>query len=205
VHFYTDKGSWTQAVQNLAAVPLTGIAPAGGLADFSSSTGASVAGVTFIGPTADLNNFSMAVVDPAFNNGVYNWGDGPVLRGSSPVRKANNLAYGLVRMVLPAGISAGGMDYMAVSGVPENFIFQLSTGDTFRAKSAASPQPSFFGFVCDSPVAEVRLASSSQPLVGNISIGQANGPVAKLTPHEDPSRGAAVQVAALTGRRVSLH
>jgi hypothetical protein len=182
VHFYSDRGSWTTAVQNLSSVPLSGIAPAGGVADFSNSTGTTVAGVTFTAPAADLSAFSLAVVDPAFNPAVYDWGDGPVLRGSAPIGngKQANLAYGLMRIALPSGITAGSLDYMAASGNAEFFIFQLSTGDRFTIKSAASPQPSFFGFVCDTPVADIRLASSSQPLVSNISIGQTNGPVARM-------------------------
>src|SRR5437879_1187859 len=98
VHFYTDRGAWTQAVQNLASVSLSGVAPAGGIADFSDSTGTTVAAVTFTAPAADLGGFNMAVVDPAFNPSVYDWGDGPVVRGSAPIGKGANLAYGLMRI-----------------------------------------------------------------------------------------------------------
>jgi hypothetical protein len=186
VHFYSDRGAWTQAVQNLTPVPLSGIAPAAGIADFSNSTGTTVAGVTLTAPTADLSAFSMAVVDPAFNSAVYDWGDGPVVRGSAPIGKKASFAYGMMRVVLPSGITAAGLDFMAVSGNVELFIFQLSTGDRFPIKSTANPQPAFFGFICDTPVSELDLASASQPLISNISIGQAIGPVARIeTPRQD--------------------
>ena len=199
VHFFSDRNAWLQAVQNITPVPLDGIAPAGGVADFSNSTGTSVAGVTFTGPTPDLANFNLAVVDPAVNPAVYDWGDGPVLRGSSPVGKERSFAYGLMRIALPSGTTAAGLDYMAVSGNVEFFIFQLSTGDRFTIKSTANPQPAFFGFICDSAVADIRLASSGQPLLGKISIAQAILPVARSNAPRDES-----ERAALLRRRVRI-
>jgi hypothetical protein len=177
VHFFTDRSSWTQAVQNPTSVPASGIAPAGGVADFSGPSGMSVAGVTLIGPSADLSGFDFAVVDPAFKPDLYDWGAGPVFRGSQPVGKQHNLAYGLIRIVLPSGVTAAGFDYMAISGKAESFIFQVSSGDTQRVKSSAKPQSTFFGFTSDTPVSEIRIASSAQPLIANVVF--APGPQAK--------------------------
>jgi len=193
VHFYSDRASWTQAVQNHQQVSLAGIAPAGGFLDFSTSAGATVAGLTFVAPTADLSGFNLAVVDPGFNPAVYNWGDGPVLRGSPPVGQTVKLAFGLMKLGLPSGSSAVGLDFMALNGKAQLFVFQLSTGQRFTIKSAAYPQPAFFGFTSDAAVSELDLGSSDQPLIANLSLGQAILPVVGNSRESGERRGKGAQ------------
>ena len=140
---YTDITSWNNATSGVVAVPFTGIAPAGGIVNYNTSTGLVINGVQFLGYLTPAS-FQLSVVDSQYVAPYWNFGSPNV---QSPVYdRAQSATYlPFIRVVLPAGTTAFSTTLGTVSPNALAYSVQLSDGTTFIVPTANRPTPSFIG------------------------------------------------------------
>jgi len=165
---YTDRSAFEASVHNLQTLDFEGLAPTGGFADYSTSTGLTLSGVNFVGTYSGGN--LLFVVDPLFSPPDYDWGSGAVLLGPSPM-------YGDAGIIatLPAGITAVGADLMTDIPYGSSFQITLSTGNTYLVPTDPYPDRAFAGFTSDVPIASLEFTTidSSWPELDNFTFGTA--------------------------------
>jgi hypothetical protein len=181
---YTDRASWEAAATGVTTVGFEGIAAPNSVQFYwtAGHPGITLSGVHFAGTFDGGIGFYMAVVDPGYFV-EYNWNSGATLQGPS---KSTALGAGgpnaRLRITLPSGTTAFGIDLMtyALSGVPVSLT--LSTGETFTQNTLVRPAWAFLGVTSDVEIAYVDVTTthaSAYPNIDNVSVGQkgAGGPV----------------------------
>jgi hypothetical protein len=167
---YTDRTTWTIAVGSVTNIDFEGIAPAGGLTDFTGS-GLDLLGWHFDsygnGPSNGPNY--LLVVDDTYPNlgcgyPCYDWDSGAVLHGPP----ANGFGFGAtgpagVVATFAAGATAAGTDIWSI--FPDSQVFDVhvrladaSVTSFFDVLTPLGGPPSrgFVGFTSDTPIVEIR-------------------------------------------------
>jgi hypothetical protein len=109
---YTDPTAWAAAASSQQTITFEGLAPANGATVYSGATGVTTGGVEFIGSTSSASSW-IEVIDTNFNT-YFNFGSNDAIaQDKGPAQLNFPLPY--IQMVLPAGVTAFGMDLFTVS------------------------------------------------------------------------------------------
>ena len=154
---YTDPVAWMAAVSGTTAIGFEGLAPAGGFKDYSTSTGYVITnGPEFIGFEGPAI-YGLQVIDSADSSPYFNWGTGASLESPGYNAPPNGFTP-YIHVILPANITAFGVDLMTVSPNALTYQVTLDNGNTYTVTTANRPTQTFFGITSDSPIAYINFA-----------------------------------------------
>jgi hypothetical protein len=174
---YADPSAWQTASNTQQTVTFEGLAPADSSATYSGSTGLSTAGVEFIGYTYSGTSW-IQVIDTNFSS-WYNFGSNDaLLQDMDRPNSSSPLPY--IHIVLPANVTALGMDLFTVSPSALSYRVTLA-GTQYTVPTDARPTEAFWGVTSDTPIATVDLTvqgtvynGSTMALLDNFQYGTAD-------------------------------
>ena len=173
---YTDPASWQNASNILQTVAFEGLAPANGATAYTGATGLTTGGVEFIGYSSSGSSW-IQVIDTNFSV-YYNFGSNDALMQTMD-RPTNTSPLPDMHVVLPAGVTAFGMDLFTVSPSALNFTVTVA-GTPFTVPTNARPTEAFWGVTSDTAIASVDLTlqgttsnGGSVALIDNFQYGSA--------------------------------
>ena len=139
--------------------------------------GVSADGVQFIGYTSSGGS-SIQVIDTSFSS-WYNFGTGDALM--QDMDRPNGGALPYIHIVLPAAITALGMDLFTVSPSALSYTITVA-GNPYTVPTNPLPTTAFWGLTSDTPITSVDLTlagttynGSSHALLDNFRFGTATG------------------------------
>lgn len=178
---YTDPNAWASASTVQQNITFAGLAPANGATVYSSPTGVTSDGVEFIGYTSSGSSW-IEVIDTSFNQYFdFTSTDGSsdaLLQNMDRPNASSPLPY--IQIVLPAGVTAFGMDLFTVD--PSALSYQITVaGNNYTVPTDPLPTEQFFGVTSDTPIASINLTllgttynGSTYALLDNFSFGTAS-------------------------------
>jgi hypothetical protein len=173
---YTNPATWQGAASGILAINFEGLAPTNGLATYTGATGVTSSGVQFIGYTSGGSSL-VYVVDTNWSS-FYNFGTGGALMQDTDRPLATSpLPY--IHIVLPANITAFGMDLFTVS--PTQLAYTITVAGTpYTVPTNALPNVAFWGVTSDTPISTIDLKlqsavfnGTSHALLDNFKFGTA--------------------------------
>lgn len=168
---YSDVTSWSNAVAVGADATFTDPkAPVGGDDPFNSAGGYTEDGIKFVGD--DGAGYALQIDNPSATQPWLNWGGGELLQATYSSGSINPD----IRVTLPAGMTAFGVNLMTTGFVGETFKITLSDGESFTAPTFANPTAAFFGLTATSPITYIDFTLTGAPagssmLMDNFEIG----------------------------------
>jgi hypothetical protein len=174
---YTDPNAWAAAATAQNTVTFEGLAPTNGATLYTGATGVTTSGVEFIGYTSTGSSW-IEVVDTNFNT-FYNFGSNDaLLQDMDRPNSSSPLPY--IQIVLPAGVTAFGLDLFTVSPNSENFQITVA-GTNYTVPTDARPTEQFWGVTSDTAISAINLTllgtafnGSTYALLDNFSFGTAD-------------------------------
>jgi hypothetical protein len=169
---YSIRANWLAALTGQQTLDFSGLAPANGSTTYPS--GVSLAGGTI---TFTAANGTLQAIDTGINS-FFNYGTGVALsifydrpNAGSPVANFH--------VVLPAGVTAFGVDLFTVS--PHALSYSVvAAGGTYTVPTFAPQTVAFFGVTADAPIMNVDLTvlgtvfnGGTTGLIDNFSFGTA--------------------------------
>jgi hypothetical protein len=175
---FNSRASWNASVTSVSNIAFEGIAPNGGFTAFDTSSGLTLSGVNFVGPSpsSPFPNY-LRVVDPVFALTNFDWGSGAVLHGA-PNFVAQSGVGGpgsSIRVTLPTNVTAMGTDIMSFLAYASAFQVTVATtvGSTnFNVSSSNYPNRAFVGFTSSVPILSIQFVGlEGFPTLDNFSFG----------------------------------
>jgi hypothetical protein len=178
---YTDPNAWAAAASVQNTITFAGLAPTDGATTYQGATGLTTSGVEFIGYTSTGSSW-IEVVDTNFNSYFdFDSTDGSsdaVLRDMDRPNASSPLPY--IQIVLPAGVTAFGMDLFTVS--PSAATVQITVaGSNYSVATDPLPTEQFFGVTSTTAISTIDLTvlgtvynGSTYELLDNFSFGTAD-------------------------------
>ncbi len=162
---YIDSLAWQSTVSGLQSINLEGLAPTNGSTTYNTPAGLTTGGVQFIGYTSSGTSW-IQVLDTNFNL-YYNFGSGDAARQNLD-RPNSNSPLPYVHVVLPANVTAFGMDLFTVSPSALNFTVTVA-GTPYTVPTAARPTETFWGVTSDAAIASLDLTLQGTSYNGSTS------------------------------------
>lgn len=154
---YTNRAVWLAAASGVTTIDFEGIAVAAGSVHYPA--GVTIAGVTFTDALAQLYVF-----DSLYSPSNTNWGS-----GASLITNASN---DLVTAVLPANITAVGIDLFTVNPSAQMMLVGITPGGIYPTVTQANPSLTFIGFISTAPIISVGMKGiNSATGLDNFSFG----------------------------------
>lgn len=176
IQTYSDVTSWSNAVTVGADATFTDShAPVGGADPFNSSAGYTEDGINFVGDNGP--GYALQVDNPSASQYWLNWGGGELLQAAY----SSALINPDIRVTLPAGTTAFGMNLMTTGYEGETFKITLSDGESFTAPTFTNQVPAFFGLTASAPITYIDFTLTGAPagssmLMDNFEIGAVSAP-----------------------------
>ena len=159
---YTSRAAWLAATSGVTTIDFEGIAGPAGSVHYPA--GVTIAGVTFTDGVAQLYVF-----DSLYSPSNTNWGS-----GASLITNASN---DLVTAVLPANVTAVGLDIYTVNPSGQLMLVGVTPGGIFPTATQVNPSRTFIGFISTVPITSVGLKGiNSATGLDNFSFGSAGVP-----------------------------
>ena len=174
---YTDPNAWQTASNTEQTITFEGLAPTDNSTTYSGSTGLTTGGVEFIGYTYSGSSW-IQVLDT--NSSIwYNFGtNDALLQDMDRPDSSSPLPY--IHIVLPANVTAIGMDLFTVSPSALSYTVTVA-GTQYTVPTDARPTEAFWGITSDTPIATVDLTlqgtvynGSTVALLDNFQYGTAD-------------------------------
>jgi hypothetical protein len=172
---YSTLASWTAATSaGYQTATFTGLTPAGTATNYYSATGVTSDGVEFIGYNS-YGSSDIQVVDSSASP-YYNDGTGDALiESASPASNGAALPY--ISIVLPANITALGLDLWTASSAGMSFSITVG-GNQYTVPTLAGNTEVFWGITSSTAISSLKLtipastpSSGTDALVDNFSFG----------------------------------
>ncbi len=172
---YSSRPTWEAASSGITNVDFESLGlGVGGYTSYSTGTGLSTGGLTFVG-VLDPNTFFLYALNPPL--GVdENFGSSTVLKG--PELRATSY----LNITLPAATTSFALDLMTAFPEAQSFRIQLDGIDVgIVITSQARPTRTFFGVTTDAPISQVRIMvdtgvlNQTQGLFDNFAYGSIGG------------------------------
>ncbi|HLG98134.1 MAG TPA: hypothetical protein VKX49_17595 [Bryobacteraceae bacterium] len=179
---YSDPASWSSASTVAQTITFEGLAPANGSTTYSGPTGLTTGGVEFIGYTYSGGSW-IQVIDTNFSS-WYNFGSNDALLQDMD-RPSSGSPLPYIHIVLPANVTALGMDLFTVS--PSAATYQITVAGTpYTVPTDPKPTEAFWGLTSDTPIATLDLTlpgsvynGSTMALLDNFQYGTASSQVSQ--------------------------
>ena len=173
---YTDPVAWQTASTVQQDITFEGLAPAGGNTIYQSTSGLTNGGAQFIGYTSSGSSW-VEVIDTNFST-WYNFGSNDaLLQDMDRPNSAAPLPY--IHIVLPANVTAVGMDLFTVSPSALSYTITVA-GNQYTVPTDPRPTEAFWGITSDTALATIDLTlagttynGSSMALLDNFQFGTA--------------------------------
>ena len=174
---YSDPSAWAAAAAAQQTITFEGLTTPNGATSYQGATGLTTGGVEFIGFTSTGSSW-IEVVDTNFSS-FYNFGSNDALLQSMDRPNAGApLPY--IQIVLPAGVTAFGVDLFTVS--PTALSYQVTVaGTNYTVPTDPLPTEQFFGVTSDTAIATINLTvlgttfnGSTSALLDNFTFGTAD-------------------------------
>jgi hypothetical protein len=174
---YTDPVAWQAASSVEQTITFEGLAPTDGVTTYQGATGVTTGGVEFIGYTSAGTSW-IQVIDTNFSS-WYNFGSNDALAQNMD-RPNSSSPLPTIQIVLPANVTAFGMDLFTVS--PNALSFAITVAGTqYIVPTDAQPTEAFWGVTSNTAIASISLTlqgtvynGSTTALVDNFSYGAAD-------------------------------
>ena len=174
---YSDPNAWQTAATAQQTITFEGLAPTDGSATYSGATGLTTGGVEFIGYTSSGASW-IQVIDTNVSQ-WYNFGSNDALVQNMD-RPTAGSALPYVQIVLPANVTAVGMDLFTVSPNALNYSITVA-GNQYTVPTEARPTEAFFGITSTAPISSLTLTlqgtaynGSTNALLDNFQYGTAD-------------------------------
>jgi hypothetical protein len=167
---YTDKAAFLAATTSAATIGFAGIAPSGGIADFSSTPGGlTIDSVNFQGPDLLCPGFGTPCfpgatlfvadeLDAIWAFGVPAVLVGPVdMPGTGTTDETTTDAH--LDITPPPGARAFGLDVGVGAGNPGNYLGVTADGVTTNLYPGLQPASAFIGFISNTPLSDIQIVS----------------------------------------------
>lgn len=160
---YTDPTAWQDAANVLGTVTFDGLAPTDGATQYTGSTGLTQDGVEFIGYTSTGSSW-IQVIDTNFSP-YYDFGTDDALMQEMD-RPNSSAPLPTIEVVLPAGITAFGMDLFTVSPSALSYTITIN-GTPYTVPTDPNPTLAFWGITSDTPISSFTLTLPSSTYNGS--------------------------------------
>lgn len=160
---YSDPTSFQNASSIVQTITFEGLAPTNGSTTYTGVTGLTTGNVEFIGYTSSGASW-IQVIDTNFSS-FFNFGSNDSLSQLLD-RPTNGSPLPYIHVVLPAGVTAIGMDLFTVSPSALNFTVTVA-GTPYTVPTDALPTEQFFGVTSDTAMTSIDLTLQGTAFNGN--------------------------------------
>src|SRR5581483_3779182 len=179
---YSSFSNWAAATSpGFQTVTFEGLAPSGGVTNYTSPTGVTADGVEFIGYSTAGQSDLQVIDTSAFP--WYNWGSGDaIIQSTAQSTSSSPLPY--VSIVLPSNVTALGINLFTTNNQGMTYSITVA-GNQYNVPTSTQPTLAFWGVTSDTPIASLTLAlegttwnNPSEMLADNFSFGASDLSVA---------------------------
>src|SRR5581483_570993 len=149
--------NWAAATSpGFQTVTFEGLAPSGGVTNYTSPTGVTADGVEFIGYSTAGQSDLQVIDTSAFP--WYNWGSGDaIIQSTAQSTSSSPLPY--VSIVLPSNVTALGMNLFTTNNQGMTYSITVA-GNQYNVPTSTQPTLAFWGVTSDMPADNFSFGAS---------------------------------------------